>query len=315
MPRLGRRAFTAGSLSLAACSATPAPDAAPLEVPSSSSPPAPSAAFGPVVGLSGVGPVIYSWTVATQIEELERGSPLLSRSSSATLGVGFLFSLLAQHATGLAAEITRRMPNGRFGWFNAWATSRGFESEAYGDELLRIVLAPHALFMVVESSTLQQGRGVSFCDVAGGLVPEDVAAAAPERVAGIFFTHDTPTLRGCGGTGDYGGASPYREVYLGQEAAIASFSARSARVAADLAKYDAELLALGRRKYSSGEEVCSWSASVVTESWTTAPTSPVGRYLSSLAFPTGAYVPTRENLAAIRAALAAVPITLPGIGR
>ena len=70
-----------------------------------------------------------------------------------------------------------------------------------------------------------------------------------------------------------------------------------------------------RRKYSDGGDFCAWSESVVRDAWTAAPTTIVGRYLASLAFPTEAYVPTRENLTAIRAALAAVPILPPGVER
>lgn len=320
MPPIGRRAFTAGSLSLAACQSAAPPREVGPELPSAagrvdSTSREASSLFAPIVGPTGVGNVIWSWTDRSQISDLERGGPLFSRDVSPTLGVGLVFNLLYAHGRGLASDVAARLKRGRFGWFNPWATSRGFDGESYGDELLRIVLAPDALLMVVETSTLQKDGRVAFCDVAGGAVPAEVAAGARDRVAGIYFTHDAPSARGCRGTNDGGGASPYREVYVGLDAAVATWTARSEVVARDLARFDADLLQLSRRKYSDGGDVCAWSKGVVSDAWTTTPTTPLGRYLSSLAFPTADYVPTRENLEAIRSALAAVPILGPGIGR
>lgn len=327
MSRIGRRAFTTGGLSLAACGGAPLGDA-PLEksaptdegdAPTLATPSADSARdgarFSPVVGLSGMTRVVWSWTTSAQLDELERGVPLLSRDTSPELGDGLLFTVLRQRAEGIVARVAARLRVGRFGWFNPWAASRGFEvGETYGTELLRIVVAPDALFMVLASSW-SRSEPVVFTDVAGNPVGAEVADAAPERVAGIYFTHDAPYARGCRGTGSGGGASPYREVYIGDEAHVASFSARSALVAEDLARADADLAALSRRKYSDGGDFCAWSSSVVDEAWARPPTTLVGRYLASLAFPTAAYVPTRDNLDAIRATLAAVPILRPGIER
>jgi hypothetical protein len=317
MSRIGRRAFTAGSLSLAACassprSADPAPSASsePAEPAPEPGPPP----FGPVVGLTGVNPVIWSWTTSEQIDELARGAPLFSRETSASMGAGLLFTLLEQRGSGVVADLAARLKAGRFGWFNPWSTSRGFEGEAYGTELLRIAVAPDALFMVIESSTFEGVERVRWADVAGARVPGEVAEAAPERVVGVVFTHDQPLVNACRGTGGGGGLSPYREVYLGNPTRVASWSARSDLVARDLARVDADLAGLARRAYSDGGDFCAWSSSVVNDAWRTTPTSAVGRYLSSLAFPTGEYVPTHENIAAIRAALAAVPILPPGLG-
>lgn len=318
MPSIGRRAFTAGSLSLAACrTAAPPPDIVPdpSPTPSGSAFPESPSPFDPIVGSVGVSNVVWSWTDRSQMSELELGRPLFSREVSPTLGVGLLFTLLSTFGRGLAADVAARLEKGRFGWFNPWATARGFDGEVYGDELLRIVLAPEAILMVVQTSSLREDGRVAFCDVVGGAVPVEVASAARERIAGIYFVHDAPSARGCRGTVDGGGASPYREVYVGSDASVASWSARSDLVARDLARFDADLLQLSRRKYSDGGDVCAWSRSVVSTSWTTAPTTPLARYLSSLAFPTADYVPTRENLDAIRASLADVPILRPGIGR
>lgn len=324
MSRIGRRAFTAGGLSLAACGGASPESPAPLDGETGGPSAAPLASadaasesdrFSPVIGLSGLSPVVWSWTTSAQVDALDNGDPLFSRDTSPELGDGFLFTVLRQRADGLVARVAERLRVGRFGWFNPWAASRGFEvGETYGNELLRITLAPDALFMVLASSW-SRSDPAAFADVAGNRVGVEVAEAAIDRVAGVYFTHDAPSARGCRGTASYGGASSYREVYVGNEAMVASWTARSAVIAEDLARADAELASLVRRRYSDGGDFCAWSANVVAEAWTKPAPTTVGRYLASLAFPTQPYVPTRDNVDAIRSTLRAVPILLPGVGR
>jgi hypothetical protein len=156
MARISRRGFAAaGALLLGGCrkervaTGLPSPPAGPVSSGGSSRSSQSAtreALFDPVNDNDAPRRVLYTWTTSEQVAELRRRPVLLTRASSPTLGVGYLFTLLGERAARGDALARRlldpRLAKGRFAWANPWATCKGVTGEDYGAELLRVVLKP-----------------------------------------------------------------------------------------------------------------------------------------------------------------------------
>jgi hypothetical protein len=322
MARLTRRAFTTGTLAIvgAACGGSvrepsdapavplePSPGDLPPNDPVRAAPQDPGLAFGPIAGDGGPPPVIWSWTTAEQAAEIRRDGILFTRESSPTLGKGLLFDVLdARAAAGdaAAARLTgTELAKGRFGWHNPWATILGAgPGETYGLELLRIEMRPDTWFARLRASQ----PGIDFVDTAGKAIATAAALASFERVGGILFENDVPSspVAGCW-TGSNGGGAIYREIYVGNEAQMATFSHRTSAILATIDGHIAELtslqsylLATNVRGPTAPCDVGGVNAFVHPE-----PTTSVGRYRASLAFATTAYGPDAASVGAIIAEL------------
>lgn len=322
MRSMGRRGFSGGMLSLlaAACGgrlaaddsapATTTPDAGRGSTPYV---PLPSTEpFLPVDTMSPPPEVVWSWTTAAQAVEIRKGSVLFTVESSPTMGRGFLFELLQERADGgdgsAARLVGRELAKGRFGWSNPWATVRGAaEGESYGLELLAIRMKPDTLYARVST----RNPAITFVDAKGEAVGTGTALANFELVGGILFDNDLESGNGCGtngpiGTAPGGGNLVYREVYLGNESRIASFSHKTqdildAIAASRAALVDRELRTEATTYPRSRAQLACDTASIWRGYGSLQ--GAVGRYLAGLAFATERYDPTPANLDAIVAEL------------
>lgn len=323
MRSIGRRGFSGGMLSLlaAACGGrVAADDGAPSTTPDAGrgvTPPpyVPLPAPEPFLPVDTTSPppeVVWSWTTAAQATEIRKGSVLFTVESSPTMGRGYLFELLEERAGGgdgaAARLVGRELAKGRFGWSNPWATVRGAaEGESYGLELLAIRMKPDTLYARVSA----RSPAISFVDARGAAVGTGTALANFELVGGILFDNDLESGKGCGtngpiGTAPGGGNLFYREIYLGNEARIASFSHRTEDI---LAAIDASRVALLDRDLRT--EATTYPRTRAQLACDTAAIwrgdgpsqGAVARYLAGLAFATGRYDPTPANLDALVAEL------------
>jgi hypothetical protein len=325
MVRLTRRGFTAGTLAIVsgACGAVAPqePDASPVPPPEPSPggdpppfgpggvalPPDPGLAFGAIAEDAAPPTVIWSWTTVEQAAEIRRDGILFTRESSPTLGKGLLFDVLdARAAAGdaAAARLTgTELAKGRFGWHNPWATILGAgPGETYGLELLRIEMRADTWFARVRASQ----PGIDFVDAAGKPIASASALASFERVGGILFENDVPTapVQGCW-TGSAGGGAIYREIYVGNEARLATFSHRTSAILSTIDGHIAELSSLRAYLLATGTPGPADPCSVGGVAAFRNPelTTSRGRYLASLAFATSAYAPDAASVGAIIAEL------------
>lgn len=325
MARLTRRGFTAGALAIVsgACGGVtrepyqdppggpvePGPGDLPPNGPGGVAPPPdPGLPFGPVTRDGGPPAAIWSWTTPEQAAEIRRDGILFTRESSPTLGRGFLFSVLDERAANGDAAAARlagtELAKGRFGWHNPWATVLGaVPGEAYGLELLRIEMRADTWFARLRASRAE----IDFVDTAGQPVPTATVLASFERVGGILFENDIPRPGCAYGTIDVGGGGlVYREIYVGNEARLATFSHRTAAALAEVESAIAELgtfhdylLASGHVNLAQGE--CSFGGPAI---WSRGELGgSTNRYLASLAFASPTYAPDATTIAAIIAEL------------
>jgi hypothetical protein len=326
--RLTRRRFAAGAIAIGtgACAgggleekkpAVPVAAAPPMEAgPSPAQPDRaeagapldltadPDLALNPV--LDGAAPplVVWSWTTTEQAAELRKNRVLFTRTRSPTLGRGLLFDVLTQRSKKgdpVAARLAGpALAKGRFGWHTPWPTILGAASgETYGLELLRIELRRDSWFARVRTSKEE----ISFVDLSGAPVPTAKALASFDRVAGIMFENDVQANWACPrtrGTGSGECGLIYREVYLGNDQRIASWSHRTAAILGVLEGHAAELtrlrdwLAVG-----GGGDPGYWDARTAQTWRGGAATTTLDRYLGSLAFVYVQYTPDAAHIGAI----------------
>lgn len=319
MVRLTRRGFTTGAIAIAsaACGGlttedgsqgstrrpppVPGPSDPGFSSPAAPKPADPGLAFAPVARDAPPPSAIWSWTTAEQAAEIRRDQILFTKESSPTLGRGYLFDVLEQRAAQGDAAAARlagtELATGRFGWTNPWATVRGATpDETYGLELLKIEMRPDTWFARVRTSRPE----IDFVDAAGKVVDTATALASFERVGGILFENDVEAYAACSTGGD-GGGMLYREIYVGNEARLATVSHRTAAILSVLDAHIAELGALGDWLRSGGQE--KWSMRTFRcrsgSMWQQTPRSSLERYLASLAFATAPYAPEAANVDAI----------------
>ncbi|MDB4944515.1 MAG: hypothetical protein JWP97_4049 [Labilithrix sp.] len=283
----------------------PTPGGDPPPVFGSEPTPEPSVAFGPVSRSTPPPAVVWSWTTSEQAAEVRSGRVLFTRATSPTLGRGFLFDVLQRRADAGDSTAARlvgpELLEGRFGWHNPWSTVRGAAAdESYGLELLAITMKPDTLYARVLASTAE----ISFVDSAGAQVPVADALAAYGRVGGILFENDVPVAGKCGtgsaSTGQGGGGNAYREIYLGNEAQIASFSHRTPAILDRLEASIAELQILRAWLAGSGalpaRTYHDWECRMLGLWQFGLSEAVVDRYLASLAFSSPQYLPSPENV-------------------
>ncbi len=224
----------------------------------------------------------YSWTTPEQAAELRATRKLFTREERPGLGPGYLMSELARIAyRDPAAKAAASLTLGRYAWTHAWSTAAGFLGEQYGTELLEIIVGPDAQFVHFESLRSE----VRVVNPLGIEVPLD-----PARVVGATHFNETSrgTFGGCGGAPGTQLCAPYREVYLGNPAQIASWSLGTAAlrnvIAADVAKL--RVFAASFPEESLGDDA-DWTRGVL-EAMREKVSEP-DSYLAQLAFGDPAY--------------------------
>ena len=321
MARLSRRGFTTGAIALVsgACggltatdgSSEPAgePPGKPVEPhfgtgPEPSPTRDPELLFGPVTTDAAPPSVIWSWTTEEQAAEIRRAKVLFTRESSPTLGRGYLFDVLAARAAEGDIVASRlagsELAKGRFGWSNPWATVRGATlGETYGLELLKIEMRAETWFARVRTST----PAILFVDAAGKPIASPTALASFDRVGGILFENDAETITPCS-TGSGGGGMIYREIYVGNESRVATFSHRTAAILSVLNGHIAELSAFGVWLRALGllSQASFWNCRA-SEMWTGPSSNSFDRYIASLAFANEPYGPDAATIDSLVAEL------------
>jgi hypothetical protein len=318
-PRLTRRRFATGALAIGSAACVGRKEqmvlpAAPPDPGASFAPPAeagarsdltidPDLAFHPVADGAPPPRVIWSWTTSEQAAELRKNRVLYTRTRSPTLGRGHLFDVLAERAKKgdrIATRLGgRELAKGRFGWHTPWPTILGAApDETYGLELLRIELRRDAWFARVRTSS----EAFEFVDLAGAPVESANALASFDRVAGILFENDIAARWASTGTG--GGGLVYREIYVGNEARVETWSHRTASMLAILDAHAAELTTLRDWLAALGGHggAVDWQRRAA-RSWRRPPSTTLERYFASLAFLTEPYTPDAAHVSAIVAKL------------
>lgn len=226
-------------LGVAACGTTSAVEGPfPPQADAGTTPDAPLALPPPSLQPPGAAPLFpigtrfYSWTTAEQAAELRATRKLFTRAERPGQGAGHLMNELARIGSwDLTAKAAAGLTLGRYAWTHAWSTAAGFMGEEYGGELIEMVVRPDSQFVHFVSYT----SAVRVVDVAGNDVQLDAS-----RVVGA--THCNGLAQGTFRCTPRGTAecAPYREVYLGNSAQIASWSLGTAAlrdvIAGDIAK-------------------------------------------------------------------------------
>ena len=247
-------------------------------------------------------PTFYTWTTPEQITELSRDRVLLTRENSPGSGVGYYERAMEAAAPldPIAALLrTKAFSRLRFAWSAPWATSRGWDGETYGNQLIGVTLKPEAWIAVYTSMS----RTAYATDTQGRLVPVKEALKRPERLAAVLFVHDDANDPRAG----------YREYVLCNESMIAKFSvgtdeekkAIGASVAA-MKAFSAFVEASPRKE----ADVLSWNKRVKTTAWRRADPASNDPYLlfeESLAMPASEYLPDAQTMHEIVDALEDLP--------
>lgn len=244
-----------------------------------------------------VRPVLYSWTTAEQAAAL-RASLRLLVADARTGGRPSPFNqslaeLAARGGPGReVAELLLSHPGlkrRRYAWSSPFATTLGLGPRRYGDALIRIELAPHALLGVFRPAAAEP---FAFVDLRGAPVSVAAALAEPARIAGFYHVRDAP-----------GDPVAFREYVICNESALASWSIATPEIAAEL---DAEVALLeDLRTGPFGHLPIEAALAPAKTAWQGAAASPtaVDLWRASLAFDVAHYRPGAANLAAIAAAL------------
>jgi hypothetical protein len=248
--------------------------------------------------------VLYSWTTDEQVAELRAGGELFSRSEKPGMGRGLLFDTLttltsstdpveAQLAEVLGTEIFAKV---RFAWPNPWATLLGLSEEDYGTQLLRVELKPEAWI-----AFLGEG-GLSVIDEDEQPVALSTALVTPERIGAIYFVSTGDNNLRCD-TFSQSGVS-FREFALGNIAMVARWSLATSeikeRLQSDIDRLGELEKELDCLRYDPGD----WPVALQC-GWTRLNpiVSSLDSYYFSLGLPNDLYMPSRENLEALIAAL------------
>jgi hypothetical protein len=252
---------------------------------------------------------LYSWTTASQIEELRTEPKLLTRSVSSDGEVGRAQGVIeAAAATDPMAALLNdeRYANKRYAWSNPWATRLGWTGDDYGDRLLAITLRADAW---IGQLTVDENGALfwAFFDTEGVAVPIEQVTASPERLAAMYF-FDARSMPNCDFEFRTQG-SLYREYFVCNEEMIESWSAFTPEIQAEL---DRGVGALEQLQQMLEDNECDvvdscWRERLL-ENWGQSPLlSMLDAYQSGLAFPNDLYAPTRSNIARLLDSLRAVP--------
>lgn len=266
--------------------------------------------------------VLYTWTTAEQVDELRRDRVLLTRTESPAYGPSFYDRVMDARSAGgdRLAALVRSAPyqRARFAWTAPWATLLGWETERYGDRLVRVTLKPEA--WIARYATATERWSVE--DVDGAPVPLDDLLRHPGRLAAVHFVHDARGAVPMARWGTMGAHTPgiYREYVLCNEAMVEEWALATEDIRAELAR-GAEAMALLRERSgcapgggdaTDAVGLAAWIARV-RAAWSASPppTSPGSLYETALALANDRYGPSAARLDDVLAALRAVPPDLP----
>jgi hypothetical protein len=234
---------------------------------------------------------LWSWTTREQAETLRANKVLLLPTelpSGPTPYVSRLEEVAA--GAGVHAEVARALllhPSlrlRRYAWSRPWPTRRGLADRDYGDQLVRVVLAPDAL---VARFDPDRPDVFEVQDLDGRAIPVSEILGDPSRLAAILHWRTGPET-----------PIAHREYVLCNESKIAEWSLATPEVRAAIAEDRATIAAFRPAR--------PWKAAVghASASWEGPDDDADGLFAKSLAFDNDRYLPSPENLRAIDDALA-----------
>lgn len=253
--------------------------------------------------------VLYSWTSVEQAEELVAGGPLLSRTERPGQGPGHAIEYLRDQYSPVNDDdaalrdllLSEPFSRARYAWPYAWATRMGWPAtadapaETYGNQLLRIVVKPDALWVVVEP------QGLSIVDNDG----DRVALAESDRIVGIYFVRgEAAGGANCGGSFGAQLFTSFREFILMNPNMVESWALGTEEVRAAV-RSDIEQLQTFFEVIRSCPTVATverWAADIVCSNWQV-PYLTNADYLMHLALLNAHYLPRAAEVAAIVDAL------------
>lgn len=260
--------------------------------------------------------VLYTWTRAEQIAELERDRQLLTRRVSPTRGPSRFDRTLVELDDAPARLLrSQRLSLRRFAWANPWGARLGFRNESYGDRLIRVQLRPDAIVAKLDRS---RSEPWSFRDLDGQPVTRAEALAHPERIAAVYHVYRGDAAAAAPDAAAPDAAAPYREYVLCNESRIAHWEHASERLARELRddiqlleQVRAALAATARAHGSAGELANADFVARLPERWASErpPVTLLERYAATLAFANPRYHP--QNLDRLVAALKSTPLSEP----
>jgi hypothetical protein len=229
--------------------------------------------------------VLFSWTTQEQAEALRRDK-LLLLGTELPSGPTPYVELLEHQASGQGpyAEVARLLlfhPSlklRRYAWTRPWPTRMGLADRAYGDVLVRVVLAPNAILARFDPS---RPDVFELHDLDERQVTIGELLAKPSRLAAVYHVRTK-------------GATPiaHREYVLCNESMIAEWSLATPAIAQAVAEDRALLAALAQSPPPNAPAAVHWKAG-----------GDDVLYATALAFDNDRYRSTAENLRAIESAL------------
>ncbi len=249
--------------------------------------------------------VLYSWTTVEQATELAAGGPLLSRMERPGQGPGHAIEYLRDQYYPVSDDdaalkdllLSEQFARARYAWPYAWATRMGWPAtdvgaaESYGNQLIRIVVKPEALWVVLEPGGLRvvNNEGTA------------VALADPQRIVGIYFVNGRTTGGAdCGGSFGANVSAAFREFIVMNPAMVESWELGTETVRRAV---EADIQQLGWffeevRSCPQLTNAEQWAADIVCSDWDRVGTS-AGDYAMHLALLNSYYIPRAAEVAAI----------------
>jgi hypothetical protein len=234
-------------------------------------------------------PVLYTWTTSQQIDELRKGSQLLSRDHATNGALApFDQELLDRVEHDELAALLRRpgLSKRRFAWTSPWGTALGLTGKDYGDQLIRITLKPEAVVARFEPGAKQAWR---FEHLDGKPATVTEVLDHPDRLGAVLHVRIDPS------------GITYREYVLCNESMIDDWQWGTTDIRSEL---DAESDLIDGLIQSMGATTTSAfkTPSEMSAAWSgpRAGLTLEQRYATTLSFAVDRYTPTPEHLRAIQ---------------
>jgi hypothetical protein len=245
--------------------------------------------------------VLWSWTTREQAEVLRRDKTLLLDTQLPSGPTPYVELLTATASgDGPYADLARVLllhPSlrlRRYAWTRPWPTRLGAGDHDYGDQLLRVVLAPRAIVARFDPS---RPDVFELHDLDERPVPIGAVLSDPSRLAAVVHVRTDPDT-----------AIPHREVVLCNESMVAEWSLGTGAERDAVAEDIAVLTGLRSASIPAGPARPHWTADVPSDA-----SDAAALFAQALAFDSDRYRSSPASLDAIADALRRVEAAGPGL--